>query len=279
MSDDIDDPKLARDDVDDPKKAREAGVSPSSRSGTPSSSNRPRYETTVRGKRPTQIVPDVRATMPQQRGTDSRGTASSRQTDAQRGLAASPQIERGSQPPTAGQQPARHGPTRLGQQAPSGPAQVFRTTSYHKVMASPGNVPILDSHGRELGRVSPRSFADLAQEGNGQLPDGTFVNVEGRPVVADANTYRPVLATAHGAYRNAQVPTVGIRLNNPRVWGRDIDLNTDQVTRVHPGTRRHAPAGRLHARWLGHCGRQGRPYQRAALRHLHGDADEPARIH
>src|SRR6266550_2331440 len=237
MPDDIVDPKIARrggvppgippDDVDDPKLARQVP-------------NRPKYETTVRGKRPTQIVPDVRATMPQQRGTDSRGTASSRPTDAQLGLAAYPQPERGSQPPTAGQLPARHGPTRLGQQAPSGPSQLFRTTTYHTVTASPGNVPILDPHGRELGRVSSRSFADLAQEGNGRLPDGTFVNAYKRTVVADANTYRPVLETAHGAYRNAHPATVGIQLNNPRDRGGDIDLNTDQVRRVRSFTRENA---------------------------------------
>jgi len=97
MADDIDDPNIARpgwvpqhiapDDIDDPKLARQAHVPPSFGPSTTSSPNRPKYETTVRGKRPSPAALDVRATMPQQRGVSVRGTGGSRPTPSDRGLA------------------------------------------------------------------------------------------------------------------------------------------------------------------------------------------------
>lgn len=84
MPDYIDDPKIARaggilpgiepDGIDDPKIARTAKA-------------RPKYETTVRYKRPSQVVPDVRAITPQQRGTNFHGINKSRPTPVDRGLA------------------------------------------------------------------------------------------------------------------------------------------------------------------------------------------------
>jgi 3D (Asp-Asp-Asp) domain-containing protein len=79
----------------------------------------------------------------------------------------------------------------------------YIATSYHNPRSHAGPVPVLDPRGRELSRVSGRSFVDAAMEGSAILPNGAQVTVSRFHVPSDPAAYGSthdgwVVADDHG---------------------------------------------------------------------------------